>query len=51
LLYGLITWVTAGNQRLAIGATACLFMLGLWWLWPLDMAKGRARATSAGADR
>ena len=47
LLYGLITWFTAGNQRLAIGATACFFMLGLWWLWPLDMAKGRARVTHA----
>jgi UMF1 family MFS transporter len=43
LLYGLITWLTGGNQRLAIGATAGLFLLGLWWLWPLDMARGRAR--------
>ncbi len=51
LLYGLITWGTAGNQRLAIGATAGLFVLGLWWLWPLDMAKGRARVTSDRADR
>jgi len=51
LLYGLITWFTAGHQRLAIGATACFFMLGLWWLWPLDMAKGRARVTDPGADR
>jgi UMF1 family MFS transporter len=49
LLYGLITWMTAGNQRLAIGATGGLFVLGLWWLWPLDMAKGRARVTNAGA--
>ena len=47
LLYGLITWLSAGNQRLAIGATAGLFALGLWWLWSLDMAKGRARVTSA----
>jgi len=47
----LITWFTAGHQRLAIGATACFFMLGLWWLWPLDMAKGRARVTDPGADR
>ena len=43
LLYGLITWGTAGNQRLAIGATGGLFVLGLWWLWPLDMDKGRER--------
>jgi UMF1 family MFS transporter len=46
LLYGLITWVTAGNQRLAIGATGLLFVLGLWCLWPLDMARGRARVTA-----
>ena len=47
LLYGLITWMTAGNQRLAIGATGGLFLLGLWWLWPLDMDRGRARVTTA----
>jgi UMF1 family MFS transporter len=47
LLYGLITWATAGNQRLAIGATGGLFLLGLWWLWPLDMAQGRARITQS----
>ena len=43
LLYGVITWATAGNQRLAIGATGGLFLLGLWWLRSLDMDKGRAR--------
>jgi UMF1 family MFS transporter len=47
LLYGLITWGTAGNQRLAIAATAGLFLWGLWWLWPLDMAQGRARVERA----
>ena len=47
LLYGLITWVTAGNQRLAIGATGGLFALGLWWLRALDMDKGRARVLAA----
>ena len=51
LLYGLITWMTAGNQRLAIGATGCLFVLGLWWLWPLNMAQGRARVTAAAPVR
>ena len=46
LLYGLITWITAGNQRLAIGVTGGLFLLGLWWLRPLDMQRGRARVSS-----
>lgn len=46
LLYGVITWATGGNQRLAIGATGLLFVLGLWLLWPLDMARGRARAVA-----
>ena len=45
LLYGLITWLTAGNQRLAIGATGLLFVVGLWCLWPLDMQRGRERVT------
>jgi UMF1 family MFS transporter len=47
LLYGLITWMTVGNQRLAIGSTGVLFLLGLWLLGPLDMARGRARAQEA----
>jgi UMF1 family MFS transporter len=49
LLYGIITWLTDGNQRLAIGSTAVLFVLGLWLLGPLDMARGSARAQAADA--
>ena len=44
LSYGLITWVTGGNHRLAIGSTALLFVLGLWLLRPVDMARGAASA-------
>ncbi len=44
LSYGLITWVTDGNHRLAIGSTALLFVLGLWLLRPVDMARGAAAA-------
>jgi UMF1 family MFS transporter len=44
LSYGLITWVTSGNHRLAIGSTALLFVLGLWLLRPVDVARGMARA-------
>ena len=44
LSYGLITWVTGGNHRLAIGSTAVLFVLGLWLLRPVDVARGMALA-------
>lgn len=40
LSYGLITWLTGGNHRLAIGSTALLFVLGLWLLRPVDVARG-----------
>lgn len=44
LSYGLITWLTGGNHRLAIGSTALLFVLGLWLLRPVDVARGMATA-------
>lgn len=44
LSYGAITWVTGGNHRIAIAATALLFVAGLVLLWPVDIARGRARA-------
>ena len=44
LSYGLITWVTGGNHRLAIASTALLFVLGLWLLRPVDVARGIAAA-------
>jgi len=46
LSYGLITWITGGNHRLAIGSTALLFVLGLWLLRPVDVARGRAAANA-----
>ena len=33
--YGLVTWVTQGNHRLAILATGAFFLLGLVLLWPI----------------
>ncbi len=51
LSYGAITWVTGGNQRVAIAATAVLFLLGLLLLWPVDMARGRERALRDSAAR
>jgi len=52
LSYGLITWATGGNHRLAIGSTALLFVLGLWLLRPVDVARGRALAAGnqSGSD-
>ncbi len=47
LSYGLITWVTSGNHRLAIASTALLFVLGLWLLRPVDVARGMAAALKA----
>ena len=46
LSYGLITWITGGNHRLAIGSTALLFVLGLWLLRPVDMVRGMRVAQS-----
>lgn len=44
LSYGLITWLSGGNQRLAIGATSLLFVGGLVLLMPIDVARGRRMA-------
>ena len=44
LSYGLITWASGGNHRLAIVSTALLFVLGLWLLRPVDVARGMAMA-------
>ena len=32
LAYGLITWMSAGNHRLALACTAVFFLMGLWRL-------------------
>jgi UMF1 family MFS transporter len=47
LSYGLITWITGGNHRLAIGSTAFLFVLGLWLLRPVDVERGHQAAQTA----
>ena len=44
LSYGAITWMTGGNQRLAIASTAVLFVIGLVLLIPVNMQRGRAAA-------
>lgn len=40
LTYGLVSWVTAGNHRLAFLVTGLFFVLGLVLLTRLDMARG-----------
>ena len=40
LTFGLITWLTDGNQRLAMGCTAVFFVGGLLLLTQVNMARG-----------
>jgi UMF1 family MFS transporter len=47
LSYGLITWVTGGDQRTAILSTSVLFVLGLVLLVPVNVQRGRAAALSS----
>ncbi len=44
LTYGLVTWITQGNHRLAILVTGLFFAIGLAILGGLDVARGRAAA-------
>lgn len=44
LSYGLITWATGGNQRIAIACTSVLFIVGLALLQPVQPERGRAAA-------
>lgn len=50
LMYGLVTWLSGGNQRLAIAATGLLFVAGLLLLIPLRLGRGRAAAQAADAQ-
>jgi UMF1 family MFS transporter len=44
LTYGLVTWLTGGNHRLAILSTAVFFALGLLLLAPIRVERGIAAA-------
>ncbi|MDH4051125.1 MAG: MFS transporter, partial [Rubrivivax sp.] len=46
LTYGLVTWITAGNHRLAILSTGLFFVLGLVLLMRVDVARGARAADS-----
>ncbi|WP_399682330.1 MFS transporter [Xenophilus sp.] len=47
LSYGAITWMTGGNQRVAILSTMLFFLAGLALLAPIDMRRGREAALAA----
>ena len=44
--YGLITWLTDGNQRLAIASTTALFGVGWLLLLPVNVQRGQSQAAS-----
>jgi MFS transporter, UMF1 family len=44
ITYGLVTWWTAGNHRLAIVSTGLFFVMGLLLLKPVNIERGRAAA-------
>jgi MFS transporter, UMF1 family len=44
ITYGLVTAVTAGNHRLAILSTGAFFLVGLWILRGVDVARGSSAA-------
>lgn len=45
--YGLVTWATAGNHRIAILSTGLFFVAGWWLLRRVDVARGEALAQQA----
>jgi UMF1 family MFS transporter len=47
LTYGAVTWLFAGNHRLAILATGAYFVIGLVLLKTIDVERGRKAAAAA----
>jgi UMF1 family MFS transporter len=47
LTYGLVTWLTGGDHRMAILSTAMFFVAGLVLLAPLNVRRGIAAAQAA----
>lgn len=44
MAYGLVTWLTDGNHRLALLAMGAYFLVGLWLLAGVDAQRGRQAA-------
>ena len=51
MTYGLVTWLTEGNHRLAIASTGLFFVLGLVLLVPINVARGIAAAQAGAGPR
>ncbi|HEU5294212.1 MAG TPA: MFS transporter [Burkholderiaceae bacterium] len=49
LTYGVVTWLTAGNHRLAIVSTGLFFLIGWLAMRPIDVRRGAAAAATANA--
>jgi UMF1 family MFS transporter len=47
LTYGAVTWIFAGNHRLAILATGVYFVIGLLLLRTIDVERGRKAAAAS----
>jgi len=47
ITYGLVTWLTAGNHRIAILSTGLFFLAGIVVLRRVDVARGSATAQAA----
>ena len=47
ITYGLVTWASGGNHRLAIASTGLFFLAGLVLLRRIDVARGQAAAIAA----
>ncbi len=45
--YGVVTWITSGNHRLAIACTGAFFLVALGFLAQVDEGRGREAAVAA----
>jgi UMF1 family MFS transporter len=48
--YGLVSWLSRGDHRLAILMTGAFFVVGLALLMTVDVNRGRAAAMADGPD-
>jgi len=48
MLYGVVTWITAGNHRLALLVTGSMFVIGLALLTKVNVATGEQEAHASG---
>ena len=50
MLYGMVTWMTDGNHRLALLITGSMFVIGLMLLARVNVETGEAAAASDVSD-